>query len=227
MRPVWNLLLAARECSDEAAIAVRSYQPVSHTVEEGALRQLKNARQRLEMLGEKVQKLIEEVNESYPGLDGVVSVVEIMPLQIASPLDRSNLSVESGSDARENLTLSFFCEGEAPFDPSGKTEVYLLESPPRPLLGPFERRWVARVRGAEGVGILLYELTRKIAFFYADEAITVLACLMEEAVQLLPYTDSQLFEQYQEALEALRQGVEQDDELQALLLLLCNGGGGR
>ena len=226
MRSVWNLLGIAYECGDEAAIAVKSYQPVSNSVEEEALRKLKKARNQLETFIEKVQKLIERLNRLYPDSTRV-TLIETQPLQLLAPQRHPYLHIvnESNEQETQDRYLSFLCEQEALFDPDGGTEDYHLESEPKPLLGPHHGRWVARVMGAEGAGILIYESTRKIAFFHADEAITVLACLVEEALQLLSHTDPQLLSWHQEELEVIRRRAEWDDEIQALITLLDNGGG--
>ena len=222
---VGDSLRGAYERGDEAAIIILDYSPISNTITEEALRKLKRARHQLAAFIEGVQRVLEELDTLFPERGGV-TVVEIEPLRLGAP-HRRHLHVVYENDEQETQDrhLSFLCEQEAPFDPDGGTEDYRLESEPRPLLGPHHGRWIVQVTGAEGAGILVYESTRKIAFLHADEAITVLTCLVEEVLQLLPYTDPQLLSRHQEELEAIRRCAKEGNEIQALMTLLHDGGG--
>lgn len=80
---VRRLLFAAHERGDEAAIAVRSYQPVSDSVEEVALRQLKNARQQLAKFVEMVQDVLKRITVLFP--ESGTTVTEEGPLLLPAP----------------------------------------------------------------------------------------------------------------------------------------------
>lgn len=57
---------SAMEKGDEAAIIIRAYAPISHTVTENALRELKRARITLQSFMEEVQTGMREVHAAFP-----------------------------------------------------------------------------------------------------------------------------------------------------------------
>jgi AAA+ ATPase superfamily predicted ATPase len=68
---------------------------------------------------------------------------------------------------------------EVPAPPEPPAEFVLL-SVPVPLLSACDDRWIARARGPEGEGILIYEHFNKIVFLQKDEAITADSFLSAE-----------------------------------------------
>lgn len=84
-----------------------------------------------------------------------------------------------------------------------------------PLLGWHDERWVTRVFGYAGEGMLIYEERSEVLYLTADEAIALLSVLLEEASSLVKHvTFPVLTERHRLQIEAIRQAQQADEEAQ-------------
>ena len=102
---------------------------------------------------------------------------------------------------------------------------YTAIGQPVPLLSPRDSRWIVRARGEEGEGILIYEDQRCVVFLIADEALSALSSLMQEALTLAQHGSPEFVERHAQTLSQLRSlwWAEETDRVRAWLTALSEG----